>query len=98
MHQKRIENHRQPVEDKWKDCVTCPDETGLTGADFRCFEIGGVLPLSQYHPHPYTFMVATISISSSSLHYHGYHYLFIMVAIITISIITINHPCHEEMF
>ena len=35
MHQKRIENHRQPVEDKWKDCVTCPDETGLTGADFR---------------------------------------------------------------
>ena len=42
--------------------------------------------------------VATISISSSSLHYHGCHYLFIMVAIITISIITINHPCHEEMF
>ena len=28
-------NHHQPDEDKWMDCVTCPEETGLTAADFR---------------------------------------------------------------
>ena len=30
-----MKNHHQPDEDKWMDCVTCPEETGLTAADFR---------------------------------------------------------------
>ena len=51
------------VEDKWRgDCVTCPEETGLTAAHFRWFEIWGVLPLSLSH--------IALVLASSSLHQH----------------------------
>ena len=47
---KEWKSHHQPDEDKWMDCVTCPEETGLTAADFRWYEIGeGVATITSSH-------------------------------------------------